>query len=83
MILQVHTEKELIKMIGDMQKTITNYQGQNKALAKRLDAMQNPVQIIKETAQSSKPGIVESDILSLIYKHVTMHYINKLYKKGK
>ena len=132
MILQVHTEKELIKMISDMKKTITNYQCQNKALTKRLDLMQSAIDkkpdtivketiikeietqsikptvdnsaidklndrvyileckkpiiketVIKETVQSSKQGIVESDVLSLIYKHVTMHYINKLYKKGK
>ena len=50
MILQATTEKELLAIIANIQKTLREYQNANKALIKKMDAMQGTTNtIVKET----------------------------------
>ncbi len=157
MILQIHTEKELIEMVGTLKKEVDKLAAINKLNAKQFKLMQaeidkkpkiiketvikeieKPVKIetvikeiekptvIKETVIQTDPsvlptlkkisgrlktledkkpekqiikevtikevkpvinnvttGLDDNQVLELINKHVTMNYINKLYKKGK
>jgi hypothetical protein len=51
MILQVHTEKELIEMVVSLKKELDELRGYNKNLFKRLNALEvkkPEVQVIKE-----------------------------------
>ena len=51
MILQVHTEKELIEMVESLKKELDELRGYNKNLFKRLNALEikkPEVQVIKE-----------------------------------
>ena len=86
MILQVHTEKELIEMVATLKKEIEQLRIQNKEFIKRFDALQpsinqNPSVKTKETASNLKAGATSNDVIELIKKHVTILYINKLYGK--
>jgi hypothetical protein len=95
MILQIHTEKELIDMVGALKKEIGILRDQNNSYLKKLDLMQadidkKPSVQIKETITRELPpvinnitnGVTSNDVLDLINKHVTITYVNKLYKKG-
>jgi hypothetical protein len=95
MILQIHTEKELIDMVGALKKEIGILRDQNNSYLKKLDLMQadidkKPSVQIKETITRELPpvinnitnGVSSNDVLELINKHVTITYVNKLYKKG-
>jgi hypothetical protein len=95
MILQIHTEKELIDMVGALKKEIGMLRDQNNSHLKKLDLMQadidkKPSVQIKETITRELPpvinnitnGVTSNDVLDLINKHVTITYVNKLYKKG-
>ena len=62
MILQVHTEKELIGLVESLKKEIEQLRIQNKPDIKTLSS---------------------NDVSELIKKHVTIEFVNKLYKKGK
>ena len=131
MILQIHTEKELIEMVGTLKKEVDKLAAINKLNAKQFKLMQaeidkKPSVQIKETVIQTDPsvlptlkkisdrlktledrkpekqitkevtikevkpvinnvttGLDDNQVLELINKHVTMNYINKLYKKGK
>ena len=145
MILQKHTEKELLAMVAKLQQQVNVANSNSKAMLKKMDVMQSgldkkPNVIVKETIikevekpvikeaiikEIEKPTIInktivetdksvlptlkklsdrlkiledkppqqalpitettlkESDILEIITRHVTMPFINKLYKKGK
>ena len=131
MIMQIHTEKELIEMVGTLKKEVSILRTQNSSSLKKIELMQLEIdkkpnvevketviqidpsvlptlkkisdrlktledkkpgkQIIKEvTIKEVKPvvnnvttGLDDNQVLELINKHVTMNYINKLYKKGK
>ncbi len=95
MILQIHTEKELIEIVGALKKEVGILRTQNSNSLKKLELMQleidkKPSVQIKETVTRESPpiinnitkGVSDNDVLELINKHVTMIYINKLYKKG-
>ena len=144
MILQIHTEKELIEMVGSLKKEVGILRTQNSSSLKKIELMQLEIdkkpnvevketiikeiekptiiketiiqtdpsvlptlkkisdrlktledkkpekQIIKEvTIKEVKPvvnnvttGLDGNQVLELLNKHVTMAYINKLYKKG-
>jgi hypothetical protein len=82
MILQIHTEKELIDMVGALKKEIGILRDQNNSYLKKLDLMQLPVDK-KPIVQHVYNGIGEAEVLELIKKHVTMVYVNKLYNKGR
>ena len=95
MIMQIHTEKELIEMVGALKKEVGTLRTQNSSSLKKLELMQleidkKPSVQIKETVTRESPpvinnitkGVSDNDVLELINKHVTMNYINKLYKKG-
>ena len=95
MILQIHTEKELIEIVGALKKEVGILRTQNSNSLKKLELMQleidkKPSVQIKETVTRESPpvinnitkGVSDNDVLELINKHVTMNYINKLYKKG-
>ena len=95
MIMQIHTEKELIDMVGALKKEVGTLRTQNSSSLKKLELMQleidkKPSVQIKETVTRESPpvinnitkGVSDNDVLELINKHVTMNYINKLYKKG-
>ncbi len=95
MIMQIHTEKELIDMVGALKKEVGILRTQNSSSLKKLELMQleidkKPSVQIKETVTRESPpvinnitkGVSDNDVLELINKHVTMNYINKLYKKG-
>jgi hypothetical protein len=62
MILQVHTEKELIGLVESLKKEVEQLRIQNKPDIKTLSS---------------------HDVSELITKHVTIDFVNKLYKKGK
>tara|TARA_R110000822_G_scaffold197912_1_gene336054 strand:- start:37 stop:297 length:261 start_codon:yes stop_codon:yes gene_type:complete len=86
MILQVHTEKELIDMVESLKKEVDQLRTQNKELIKRFDELQpsinqNPSVQIKEASSNLKAGATSNDVIELIKKHVTILYINKLYGK--
>ena len=93
--MQIHTEKELIEMVGALKKEVGILRTQNSSSLKKLELMQleidkKPSVQIKETVTRESPpvinnitkGVSDNDVLELINKHVTMNYINKLYKKG-
>ena len=130
MIMQIHTEKELIEMVGTLKKEVSILRTQNSSSLKKIELMQLEIdkkpnvevketviqidpsvlptlkkisdrlktledkkpgkQIIKEvTIKEVKPvvnnvttGLDDNQVLELLNKHVTMNYINKLYKKG-
>ena len=88
MIMQIHTEKELIDMVGALKKEVGILRTQNSSSLKKLELMQleidkKPSVQIKETVTRESPPVINrDDVLELINKHVTMNYINKLYKKG-
>ena len=95
MIMQIHTEKELIDMVGALKKEVSILRIQNSSSLKKIELMQleidkKPRVQIKETVTRELPpvinnitkGVSDNDVLELINKHVTMNYINKLYKKG-
>ena len=95
MIMQIHTEKELIDMVGALKKEVSILRTQNSSSLKKIELMQleidkKPRVQIKETVTRELPpvinnitkGVSDNDVLELINKHVTMNYINKLYKKG-
>ena len=86
MILQVHTEKELIEMVATLKKEVEQLRTQNKEFIKRFDELQpsinqNPIVQAKETVSNLKAGATSNDVIELIKKHVTILYINKLYGK--
>tara|TARA_R110002096_G_scaffold40888_3_gene111041 strand:- start:137 stop:433 length:297 start_codon:yes stop_codon:yes gene_type:complete len=94
MILQSTTEKELLTAIDKIQKSLIDCQAQNKLLTKKVDLLQGevnkkPTVLLKETIiKEAQPvinnvtqGVTSADVLLLITKHVTMPFINKLYKK--
>jgi hypothetical protein len=92
--MQIHTEKELIEIVGALKKEVGILRTQNSNSLKKLELMQLEIDkkptVIKETVTRELPpvinnitqGINSDDVLELINKHVTMNYINKLYKKG-
>ena len=70
MILQVHTEKELIVLIESLKKELEQLRAHNKTVTKKLKSMQlqidkKPIVQIKETVikEISKPIIKQSTIV--------------------
>ena len=70
MILQVHTEKELIDMVYSLKKELEQFRTQNKSTIKKLEAMQaeinkKPNVQIKETVikEIEKPTIKELTLI--------------------
>ena len=82
-------------MVGTLKKEVSILRTQNSSSLKKIELMQleidkKPSVQIKETVTRESPpvinnitkGVSDNDVLELINKHVTMNYINKLYKKG-
>ena len=82
MILQIKTERELIDSVNRINAELIKCQDQNKALVKRIKFMQE--QIDKKPAAIKSVRVLSGDdVAEIINKHVTIHYVSKLYKKGK
>jgi hypothetical protein len=82
MIMQIHTEKELIEMVGALKKEVGILRTQNSNSLKKLELMQLEIDKKPRVINNITKGVSDNDVLELINKHVTMNYINKLYKKG-
>ena len=80
--MQIHTEKELIEMVGALKKEVGILRTQNSNSLKKLELMQLEIDKKPPVINNITQGINSDDVLELINKHVTMNYINKLYKKG-
>ena len=52
------------------------------ASKKELSDIKKSILDIKPVINNVTTGVTDQDVLVLIDKHVTMNYINKLYKKG-
>ena len=50
---------------------------------KELAAIKKSIADIKPVISNVTQGVTDADVLSIIDKHVTINYVNKLYKKGK
>jgi hypothetical protein len=53
------------------------------ASAKQIQDMKKLIADIKPVINNVTQGVTEADIVELISKHVTMTFVNKLYKKGR
>lgn len=69
-VLQIHTEKELIEMVNSLKKEIEQLRDSNKEITKKLKLMQvdidkKPNVTIKETVikQVEKPTILETTLI--------------------
>ena len=49
---------------------------------KELSDIKKSISEIKPVVNNVNKGVTSADVLSLIAKHVTIDYVNKLYKKG-
>ena len=79
MILQVHTEKELIGLVESLKKEVGQLRTQNKEAAKRIDILEYNTDKNPEIKIKQPLTLNESDVSNLINKHVTLVYVNKLY----
>ena len=50
---------------------------------RELTAIKKSIADIKPVITNVTQGVTDTDVLSIIDKHVTINYVNKLYKKGK
>ena len=50
---------------------------------KELAAIKKSIAEIKPVINNVTQGVTDAEVLSIIDKRVTIHYVNKLYKKGK
>ena len=79
MILQVHTEKELIGLVATLKKEVDQLRTQNKDAANRIDSLESNADKNPEFKIKQPLALNESDVLKLINKHVTLMFVNKLY----
>lgn len=71
-------EKQIIKELTTHEVKIVD-----AASKKEIEALKKSISEIKPIINNITQGVSDNDVLSLINKHVTIHYVNKLYKKGK
>ena len=83
MILQVKTEKELIATIDNLSSEVLRLQNSIKAISKSMADRIDAIEAIKPAVIKPVKPVEDKDILKLIESHVTINYVNKLYKKGK
>ena len=79
MILQVHTEKELIGLVESLKKEIDQLRMQNKEAVNRIDQLESKTDKNLKVKIKQPTTLNESDVSNLINKHVTLVYVNKLY----
>lgn len=71
-------EKQIIKELTTHEvKTV------DAASKKEIEALKKSISEIKPTINNIIQGVSDNDVLSLINKHVTINYVNKLYKRAK
>jgi hypothetical protein len=71
-------EKQIIKELTTHEvKTV------DAASKKEIESLKKSISEIKPIINNITQGVSDNDVLSLINKHVTIHYVNKLYKRAK
>ena len=71
-------EKQIIKELTTHEvKTV------DAVSKKEIESLKKSISEIKPIINNITQGVSDNDVLSLINKHVTIHYVNKLYKRAK